>query len=80
MIITALCVRGGGGRAWQGGGVHGRGGMYGRGMCSKGRACGGMRGGGCVGWHIPRDTVNERAVHILLECILVLVLNEKKIF
>ena len=39
---------------------------------------GGMRGGGYVGgraWQIPRDTVNERAVCILLECILVHTLN-----
>ena len=30
--------------------------------------------GGCTGghaWQILRDTVNERAVHILLECFLV---------
>ena len=29
-----------------------------------------MRGGGA--WQILRDTVNERAVRILLECILVM--------
>ena len=68
----------------------GGGGMRGRGVgCMAGGACvaegvhgGGMRGGGGVvcAWQIPRDTVNERAVHILLECILVLVLNEKKKF
>ena len=27
-------------------------------------------------WQIPRDTVNERAVRILLECILVLCVNK----
>ena len=48
------------GHAWQG-------------ACMAGRACmpGGMHGGGRV-WQTPRDTVNERAVRILLECILVL--------
>ena len=74
-----------GGHAWQGGvhgrgacmagGVHGGGGeMHGGGVCGKG-ACmaggmhggGGMCGGGGHAWH----TVNERAVHFLLECILV---------
>ena len=63
--------------------VHGS--MYGRGgMCSRGGhawkgSCmaGGQvwRGGGMHGTHIPRqilrDTVNERVVRILLECILV---------
>ena len=54
------------------GGVHGRkacvargacmvGGMHGRGTC--------MTGGRA--WQILQDTVNERAVRILLECILV---------
>ena len=56
-----------GGCAWQGG-------MHGRGACVAGRAC--MAGGACMGeghvWEILRDTVNERAVRILLECILVL--------
>ena len=54
------------GRAWQGG-MHRRGcvagGMHGRGCA--------WWGGACMPWQIPRDTVNERAVHILLECILV---------
>ena len=45
------------GREWQGGG-HGRG--------------GGMHGTHTSPQQILRDTVNERAVHILLECILVL--------
>ena len=83
VIFSEACVknsvhsggmRGGGGvaggmhdrreHAWQGacmvGGVHGR------------RACvaGGMHGGGCA-WQILWDTVNEWAVRILLECILV---------
>ena len=29
--------------------------------------------GRCMPWQIPWDTVNERAVRILLECILVLI-------
>ena len=52
------------------GGLHWRGGSASRGVC--------MRGGGEVGqWAKPPpyqilwDTVNEPAVHILLECILV---------
>ena len=45
-----------GGHVWQGG-------MHGRGMCVVGV-------GGHV-WQILRDTVNERVVRILLECILV---------
>ena len=74
-----------GGHAWCGeayvaGGVHSRGhvwqgDMHGRlGMCGRG---GGMHGrgvflaGGCA-WQILRDAVNERAVRILLECILVI--------
>ena len=54
-------MHGGGGHVWQGG-VHGRGHMHSR---------------GCA-WHartaprqILRDMVNERAVGILLECILI---------
>ena len=60
------CVAGG--HAWQGRrGVHGRGHAW-QGVCM---------GGGHVwqGWHtwqILRDKVNERLVHILLECILVM--------
>ena len=59
------------GRAWQGaciaGGMHGRGGAW----------QGGIHGrGGVHAKHAPqqilRDTVNERAVRILLECILAL--------
>ena len=53
--------------------------MHGRGACVAGGVCvaGGMCGGGVHGWggrgawQILRDTVNERAVRILLECILV---------
>ena len=43
------------------------GGVCGRGAC----VAGGVHGGGHA-WQILRDTVNERAVRILLECILVL--------
>ena len=63
-----------------GGGMHGRGGM-----CGKGGVCGrgwhAWQGGHVWQWvaymqHTPqqilRDTVNERAVRILLECILVI--------
>ena len=63
-------MRGGGacmaeGHAWQGGGgVHLKGGMHGRGACV-------AEEGACVPQQILRDTVNERAVRILLECILV---------
>ena len=62
----------GGGHAWQGC-VHGRGhawsgGMHGMGACvTRGSSC---MAGGCV-WQLLRDTVNERAVRNLLECILV---------
>ena len=64
-----------------GGGMHGRwGGMHGRGSC----VAGGMCGRGCT-WQVVcvaggqhawqggayGDMVNERAVRILLECILV---------
>ena len=53
-----MCVAGG--CAWQGD-MHGRGGM-----------CGGACMAGGHVWQILRDTVNERALRILLECILVL--------
>ena len=51
------------------GGMHGEGGMHGKGACM---TKGGMSGEGCV-WDMMRyrDTINERVVHILLECILV---------
>ena len=64
------------------GDVHGLGGMHGEGgVCVVKGTCvvaGGMRG--CRGVHgcrggvhaIRRDTINERAVRILLECILVI--------
>ena len=58
------------------GGMHGRGACVVEGMCGRGhvweKAC--VAGGHA--WHtgpprqILRDTVNERAVRILLECIL----------
>ena len=68
--------------------VH-RGGAYvagGGGVCGGGERAwpGGMRGGGYGAggraWQIPRDTVNERAVRILLECILVYVPPKKLSF
>ena len=65
-------MRGCGGCAWLQGGVHDCGGhAWLQGACM---VVGGMRGGGWEGIvrGIQRDTVNERAVRILLECILVL--------
>ena len=68
----------GGGHAWLGGMRGCGGGIHGcRGACMVvgehawlWGGVGGMHGGG--GMHgIQRDTVNEQAVHILLECILV---------
>ena len=77
-----VCVAGR--HAWQGvwQGVCMVGGVHGGGACVVGgvwqERCvwqGGVRGrGACMmggAWQIPRDTVNERAVRILLECILV---------
>ena len=65
------------------GGVYGRGacvvgGMHGRGAC----VVGGMHGrGACMAgghaWQKLRDTVNEQAVRILLECILVLIFSSQ---
>ena len=49
-------VHGGGGHVWQG-----RGACVAGGLCDRGHV-----------WQILRDAVNERAVRILLECILVL--------
>ena len=61
------------GRAWQGGacvagGVRGREGRVWQGAC----VAGGVHGRGCAwqggrAWQILRDTINERAVRILLE-------------
>ena len=62
-----------GGRAWQGacmvGGMHGRRHVW-QGECAW---QGGIRGGGACMADTTRygDTVNERAVRIVLECILV---------
>ena len=66
-----MCSRGAcmGWHVWQGACMVG--GMRGRGH-SGGHAWGGwgVRGrGACVPWQISWDTVNERAVRILLECI-----------
>ena len=74
-----------GGVSGRGGGMHGKGGvcMAGgyawQGACMAGGVCGrgSMHGSGGHAWHacppqqILRDMVNEWAVHILLECILV---------
>ena len=70
-------MHGRGRHAWQGacmvGVMRGRGGMHGRGVCVAGGHVwqGGMHGRGCA-WQIPRDTVNEWVVRILLECMLVI--------
>ena len=47
--------------------------MHGRGACMAGGACkaGGHARKGGHAWQILRDTISERAVRILLECILV---------
>ena len=67
-VAGGVCVAGGmcgGGHAWQ------------EGVCGRGHAWWGCvwHGGACVAAPPPhqilRDTVNERAVRILLECILV---------
>ena len=85
-LSTGGCVACSRGHAWQGGGCGGHawqgacmtggcvGGMHGRVVCMGGGAClvGGMHGReGCMPQQTLRDTVNERAVRILLECILV---------
>ena len=65
------CWQGGmhgcGGGVWLQGGLRGKGGVHGEGgLCV-------VNGGGCA-WDMTRygDTINERAVRILLECILVI--------
>ena len=82
-LVGGVC--GCGGHAWLWGGVHGCGGhvwLWGAcvvvgGMCGYGGVgghawlLGGMRGCGVGVRRRQRDTVNERAVRILLECILV---------
>ena len=70
-VFTPVChsVHRGGVSGWgcvSLGGMHG-GGVGGRGVCGGGRAWLGGVWGGRPAWH----TVNERAVRILLECILV---------
>ena len=72
-LVCWVCVRDRG-HAWQVG-MRGRVGgvcvagdfMHGRGECMAGAVC--LAGGHA--WQILQDTVNERAVRILLECILV---------
>ena len=84
-------MHGKGGHAWPRGacqgGMHGMGACMAGGVCGEGHvwqgghACWGcawqgvcMAGGGHA-WQILQDTVNEQAVHILLECILVYYMN-----
>ena len=56
--LSVILFTRGGGRAWQG-------------ACVVVGVCRGVCVAGGHAWQIPRDTVNERAVRILLECILV---------
>ena len=76
-VHGGACVAGG---ACMAGGIHGEGVCVAGVLCGRGHAWqGGMHGRGCAwqGGHAPlpqqilRDTVNERVVRILLECILV---------
>ena len=63
-LLRGLCVVAPGGHAWLlWGGVHG---------CSQGAGCVVAPGGHAWDTTRYRDTVNERSVCILLECILVL--------
>ena len=64
-VAGAACVARG--HAWQVGGMCGGGGHVWQGDMHGGGVC--MAGGRA--WQILRDTVNERTVRILLECILV---------
>ena len=63
-------VHGGGGHAWQGG-MHGFGACMAGGYVWQGGCA--WQGEVCMPQQILQDTVNERAVRILLECILVTV-------
>ena len=69
------CMAGGRGHAWQGvcmaEDMHGRGHAW-REMCMAGD----MHGRGHA-WQILRDTINERAVRILQECILVSIVSRE---
>ena len=65
--VSRILSTGGGGACVVGGHVW-QGGVHGRGAC----VAGGHVWHACPPWQILRDTVNERAVYILLECILVL--------
>ena len=82
-VFTGVCLSTGWGRAWWGEGVCGGGGMHGRGVCMAegvhGRGHvrqGGVHGRTCMlpstPWLKLRNTLNEQAVRILLECILVI--------
>ena len=60
----------GGGHAWQGG-MHGGRACMVSDMCGRGHVWQGGMHGMHAPWQILWDMVNERVVHILLECILV---------
>ena len=63
--MAGVCVAAG--QVWRGEHVwHGGGASMAGGKCGRGHA-----------WQILRDTVNERAVRILLECILVIQILNK---
>ena len=76
--VSRILSTGGRGCAWQGGHAWRWGAMCGRGHAWQGVCMAGacVAKGACMAggraWQILRDTVNERAVSILLECILVL--------
>ena len=72
-VCGSMCGRR---RLWQG--VHA---WQGEGVCMAGGHVwwGGMHGRGRA-WQILRDTVNERAVRILLECILVVSASESEMW
>ena len=77
-VVARWGIRGcHGGHVWLPGGVYGCGGGWLWGACM---AAGGMRGGRGGVHGIRRDTINERAVRILLECILVRLCNNMMIY
>ena len=56
------------------GGVRGRRGMRGGDVCMAGDVCGVWGGGACVTGGMRAKGVNEQAICILLECILVILI------
>ena len=71
-MCQELCPRGGGGHVWWWGACVAGGGMCGWGVHGSGVCvAGGHVWWGGHAWQILRDMVNEQAVRILLQCILV---------